>query len=302
MYRGAETSSSFYQSMRSAYAPASTTPSHSLSSGALNTAPPSSRVPLEASLQRPGSNAAAADFSGRATMAEIQHRLRNMGRLPASSVAPSTSAAVVAGEPTLSGGYAHQQASSSSSLLQSAQQLLQRQSVSPMQPAVQATSAPSLVSSEPIRQSPPQVGVDEDETLSPAELRSLKMVEFAAPVCVLLGELQHPPRPLQLLAEEANVKIFPRHVYISRPPNGSPIAEIVILELSELTEDANKGTLTFYIRRASNASTTTIVELRCSDPAARSAMYKIVCSKRSALEAAVVTDAAATLASNTDSN
>lgn len=130
---------------------------------------------------------------------------------------------------------------------------------------------------------PPPVGVDDDETLTPAELRSLRMIEIAAPVRVMLGELHHPPKPMQLLADEANMRIFPRHVFISRPHNGAPVAEIVIMELSELTEDEQRGTLSFCIRKP-NDLTTTVVEVYCADAAARSAMYKIVCSKRSALE------------------
>lgn len=228
MYRGAETSSSFYQSMRNAFSS--------------------------------GSGAAAGDsgaYNGRATLADIQYRLKAIGAQRAAPTSQSQSTA-----------NASWSRPDSSTLLESAMQM--------------SGAAPHRVQDVP-SPAPPSVGADDDETLTPAELRSLRMVEIALPVRVLLGELTHPPKPLQLLAEEANLKIFPRHVYISRAQNGAPIAEIVILELNELTEDENKGSLSFFIKKA-NSPTTTIVEIQCSDAPTRSVMYKIVCAKRAALE------------------
>jgi hypothetical protein len=245
MYRGAETSSSFYRSMRDAFA-GDVRPVNPQPGGGASISPSTEQ------------------YTGRtATMSDIQHRLNAIGRLSTSHPAPTPQQQRLSAPVVYPDSRATTLAEASAAL------------------GNYDRSASSHISG--VAAAPPPVGVDDDETLTPAELRALRMIEIAAPVRVLLGELHHPPKPMQLLADEANVRIFPRHVFISRPHNGAPIAEIVIMELSELTEDEQRGTLSFCIRKP-NDLTTTVVEVYCADAASRSAMYKIVCSKRSALE------------------
>ncbi|CUG84106.1 Hypothetical protein, putative, partial [Bodo saltans] len=223
MYRGAETSSSFYRSMRDAFAGDAKHNNHQ--QGGDTSAP----LPVQQQYN-----------NGRtATMSDIQHRLNAIGRLSSSnSTVAASSVPHSAQQQRFATPLVAYQDSRSATLAEASAAL-----------GNYDRSSSSHIAAPPAAIPPPPVGVDDDETLTPTELRALRMIEIAAPVRVLLGELHHPPKPMQLLADEANVRIFPRHVFISRPHNGAPIAEIVIMELSELTEDEQRGTLSFCIRK-----------------------------------------------------
>jgi hypothetical protein len=102
-----------------------------------------------------------------------------------------------------------------------------------------------------------------------------------------------------LICPSATVKIFARHVVAARSDTGAPVAELVIAELFQLTEDEGANSVTFFlgpVLEASEASrsasytsasvvaASTVVEMRCSTPAQRRALYKLVCARRSAIE------------------
>lgn len=253
MYRGTETSSSFYMSMRNAFA----------NPGG---APTPYQPPQSTSVQMLSSSSLVPQGSGNFSIAEIQHRLMTTlgttGRAPGSQHPPPGGPSLVATTPAVEAS----------------------PPPPPPQPTVVAAPVvPVAPPPPPQQQQQSNSGEDDDESLTPAELRSLKMVEFATIVRVMYGELQQPPKPLRLMAEEAVVRIFPRHVSIAKPQSSAAYAELVIVELVELTEDVNRGTLTFHAKKV-NTQTVSIVEIRCNDAATRSAIYKIVCSKRSIIE------------------
>jgi hypothetical protein len=136
--------------------------------------------------------------------------------------------------------------------------------------------------------------LDEEEMLLPQELQCLRSAELDSSVAVYAdlrkgaaggttdADSTLPPPQLTLLCEDASVKIFPQLVVLSRP-NGSPLVEMVIAELNELTEDDSRGTLAFSLRK--HDGSVTVVEVQCGSPAARSTLYKLVCSKRNLLDA-----------------
>lgn len=146
-------------------------------------------------------------------------------------------------------------------------------------PASRATPA-RTTDSVPRVASPAAVAQD-DSGLTPAELDVLRVAELDAKVKVLADVSQRSTGELTNLCDEAVVKVFPRHVVFSRP-SGSPVVELVIAELFELTEDDAQQTLRFHLQRASGV---TVIEVVTPSVAVRSALYKLVCSKRNALEA-----------------
>jgi hypothetical protein len=92
-----------------------------------------------------------------------------------------------------------------------------------------------------------------------------------------------PDGPFVTLCDEATVKVFPRHVVFARA-DGSPVAELVVAELFELTEDDPRGILVFHFERQSGEAGA--IQVSCKSLQARSALYKLVCAKRNALEVA----------------
>ena len=159
-------------------------------------------------------------------------------------------------------------------------------------PRIDAHRAPTA--SSWVNEDPPQLptigghssGMEDEDVLTGEELRALRVVELAWPVSVAYGEQSDAaaPAPLRQLADEATIKIYPRHVFLCRTTNGAPVAEIVIAELSELSEDEEKGTLSFYLKKSGGDGGLTIVEITCADPPSRSAIYKLICSRRSTIE------------------
>ncbi len=139
----------------------------------------------------------------------------------------------------------------------------------------------------PLQQAPaslPRVE-DDEELLLPAEVECLRSVELDAKVSVLADlrkDAEASPPQLTLLCDDATVKIFPQLVVLSHP-SGAPLVEMVISELHELTEDDSRGSLAFVLKKFDGA--TTVVEVQCSSATARSALYKLVCSKRNMLDA-----------------
>jgi hypothetical protein len=167
-------------------------------------------------------------------------------------------------------------------------------------PAVPSASAPPARLAEPV---PPTLSAaasplraaaapaaPADGGLSAEELTTLRVVELDCKVRVLADTTEHavqdiaalsPSRlTMSVLCEDATVKIFPRHVVFSRP-NGSPVVEIVILELFELTEDDGRGALTFYLQRVNGVA---VISVATESAAARAVIYKLVCAKRNQLE------------------
>uniref|UniRef100_A0A7S1R4Y1 Uncharacterized protein n=1 Tax=Neobodo designis TaxID=312471 RepID=A0A7S1R4Y1_NEODS len=117
--------------------------------------------------------------------------------------------------------------------------------------------------------------------LSAAELASLRAAELEERVGVA-ANMSGQDGNFVSLCDEATVKVFPRHVVFARG-DGSPVAELVVAELFELTEDDPRGLLVFHFERSTGEAGA--IQVTCRSPAARSALYKLVCAKRNALEA-----------------
>ena len=132
-------------------------------------------------------------------------------------------------------------------------------------------------------------GGGDDGGLTADELAALRVVELDSKVRVSADvspaagaspdELSPSKLNLQRLCDDATAKVFPKHVVFSRA-NGSPVVEIVIAELFELTEDDARHSLTFFLQRTSGVA---VIEVVCANAAARGALYKIVCGKRNQL-------------------
>jgi hypothetical protein len=129
--------------------------------------------------------------------------------------------------------------------------------------------------------------VGEEDCLSEREILHLKVVEFSTPVKVF-AEIDPGASP-RLLCDAATVKVFPKHVVLSRP-NGAPVAELVLQELNELSEDDAQGTIEFKLRKPKGGESTT-VQLICPVADCRSAIYKMVCLKRSVIDADLASNA-----------
>ena len=136
---------------------------------------------------------------------------------------------------------------------------------------------------------PPAAG--DEGGLSAPELAALRVVELDSKVKVSadvsnrsastpMEEMSPSKLTLQPLCDDATAKVFPKHVVFARA-NGSPVVEIVIGELFELTEDDTRHSLTFYLQRTSGVA---VIEVACANAATRSALYKIVCAKRNQLD------------------
>lgn len=124
--------------------------------------------------------------------------------------------------------------------------------------------------------------VHDGDGLTPNELEAIRVAEIDSKFSVSAAVSNDTSQPMTFtkLADETTVKVFPRHVVFSRV-DGSPIVELVIAELFELTEDATKDSLSFHLQRASG---TAVIEVSSASSAARSVLYKLVCAKRNALE------------------
>jgi hypothetical protein len=125
----------------------------------------------------------------------------------------------------------------------------------------------------------PRAEATNDDGLTGAEVDCIRVAELRAKVMVAAGK----PGSMSVLDKESTVKVFPHHVVFSRTDN-TPVVEIVIAELFELTEDDARGALQFHLDRGQGRSV--MIEVACSDPATLSLLYKLVCAKRNALETA----------------
>ena len=139
-----------------------------------------------------------------------------------------------------------------------------------------------------------QGGLDEEDVLTQEEMDTLRVAEIDAPVQVYVelpnmvdprfvapGTVPTGQSPLSLIGEDAFVKIYPQHVVLSKK-TGSPLVEFVIQELVGINEDEARHALTFELKKADG--TAMVIEIVCTNIPARSAIYKLVCKKRSALE------------------
>ena len=141
-------------------------------------------------------------------------------------------------------------------------------------------------------------GYDEEDVLTQEEIDTLRVAEFDAKVLVYvqLPKMIDPrfaapgtaasnnvTGQLSLIGEDALVKIYPKHVVLTKS-SGAPLVEFVIEELVGINEDETRHALTFELKKSDG--TTTVIEIICSNIPARSAIYKIVCRKRSQVESA----------------
>lgn len=245
--------SSFYQTMRSAFA-SSLQPR------------PGPQQPHQQQHQYPPSDSRSGFYAANAA-SDANRRLSSMGLRSPAANSNQQQAAIPPGAPTAYSPATHGAIPPHSSVVQPRNE---EPSWSGQLPAVGGSS------------------IEDDETLTQDELRALRVVELACPVSVSYGEVTSanasPPSSMRLLAEEATIKIYPRHVFLCRTANGSPVAEIVIAELSELSEDEEKGSLSFYLKKSGGDGGLTVVEITCAEPHSRSAIYKLVCSRRSWIE------------------
>ena len=134
--------------------------------------------------------------------------------------------------------------------------------------------------------SAPAAPLDTEDLLTSQEMECLRVVELDAHVAVSASvpsgsNPNEAQPPLQSLCDSAVVKIFPKHVVFSRSVNGSSVVELVIAELSELSEDTSRGALTFVLQKPTGS---VIIEITCRNQIALSALYKMVCSKKNMIE------------------
>jgi hypothetical protein len=149
---------------------------------------------------------------------------------------------------------------------------------------------PSPVAARP---APPAAPLDSPEDMLTAdELEALRVIELddvfsvfaTAPSSIPPGaqtSAQTPLPPLQQLCDSCTAKVFPRHVVLAKTLNGAPVVELVIQELSELSEDTDRCSLTFVLAKPTG---TALIEVCGRNPVALTAFYKLVCSKRNKIE------------------
>ena len=97
---------------------------------------------------------------------------------------------------------------------------------------------------------------------------------------------------LTVIGDDAIVKIYPRHVVLTRA-GGGPLVEFVIAELSEIIEREEVNGLDFVLKQRRGGGggnghdepppRTTVIQIQCPHEPSRSAIYKIVCAKRTQL-------------------
>ena len=139
----------------------------------------------------------------------------------------------------------------------------------------------------------PNLAVNNDTGLSEEEMSAIRVFEFDARVRVS-ADVRKPhdleaanivgnPSKLRLqsLCDDAIAKVFPKHVVFVRS-DGSPVVEIVISELFELTEDDLRQSLTFHLQQQKGGIA--VIEVVCANSSVRSALYKIIVAKRNFLE------------------
>lgn len=142
---------------------------------------------------------------------------------------------------------------------------------------------------------PPQF--NEEDILTEEEMSSLRVIELERHVRVLAelpmstARARHneqfgvqvsnrgppPSHDLSVIGDDAIVKIYPKHVVLTKS-NGVPLVEFVIAELFEINEHEHLHALDFCLRQKDGNST--VIQIQCPHEPTRSAIYKLVCSKR----------------------
>lgn len=97
------------------------------------------------------------------------------------------------------------------------------------------------------------------------------------------------PPNMDLVCANARVKIFQKYVCAARSDSGDAVAELVLDELFQLSEDEETFSLTFYLGPKPSAdgrsiAASTIVEFRCQTLEQLRCLYKIVSIRRSGVE------------------
>jgi len=107
----------------------------------------------------------------------------------------------------------------------------------------------------------------------------MRVIEFSGKVRVIVeGDAEGTQT---ILSNEASVRIVADRVLCLKSSD-DVVMEVCIADLAELTADDKVGSLTFTLQR--QPGETQLVSLTIGDPRVRSAMYKVVCAKRSMLE------------------
>lgn len=150
---------------------------------------------------------------------------------------------------------------------------------------------PSPMAARPVPSAAPPIDSPEDmltadelETLRVVELDDVFSVYATAPSSMPPGTPtggQAPLPPMQQLSDSCTAKVFPKHVVLAKTLNGAPVVELVIQELSELSEDTDRCSLTFVLAKPTG---TALIEVCGRNPVALTAFYKLVCSKRNKIE------------------
>lgn len=97
------------------------------------------------------------------------------------------------------------------------------------------------------------------------------------------------PPNMDLVCANARVKIFQKYVCAARADSGDAVAELVLEELFQLSEDEETCSLTFFLGPKPSAdgrsiAASTIVEFRCQTVEQLRCLYRIVSIRRSGVE------------------
>ena len=136
----------------------------------------------------------------------------------------------------------------------------------------------------------------DEEALRVADLLPVRVIELEDSVELRANtdsaytSTEGRPPNMDLVCADARVKIFARHVVAARADSGAPVAELVLEELFQLSEDEGTNSLLFFLgpRPAGDGrsiAASTIVEFKCQSLAQLRSLYKLVSIRRSAVEA-----------------
>ncbi len=135
----------------------------------------------------------------------------------------------------------------------------------------------------------------EDESLRVRDLLPVRVIELeegvqlrASSDAAMAADSGRAPS-MDLVCTDARVKIFAKHVVAARADSGAPVAELVLEELFQLSEDADTNSLTFFLGPRPTAdgksvAASTIVEFRCQSLAQLRTLYKMISLRRSGVE------------------
>lgn len=114
-------------------------------------------------------------------------------------------------------------------------------------------------------------------------------VELRANTDIKYTSTEGRPPNMELVCADARVKIFTKHVVAARADSGAPVAELVLEELFQLSEDEDTHSLLFFLGPkpagdGKSIAATTIVEFRCQNVEQLRCLYKMVSIRRSGVE------------------